>query len=53
MFDKNEDTCWNSDQVRKIKAGVKGGGGGTGGVFTMLNGQWYFLSWLKVDRLIE
>lgn len=27
MFDKNEDTCWNSDQVRKIKAGVKGGGG--------------------------
>ena len=27
MFDKNEDTCWNSDQVRKIKAVVKGGGG--------------------------
>lgn len=26
MFDKNEDTCWNSDQVRKIKVGVKGGG---------------------------
>ena len=52
MFDKNEDTCWNSDQVRKIKAGVKGGGG-TWGVFTMLNGQWYFSSWLKVDRLIE
>ena len=30
MFDKNEDTCWNSDQVRKIKAGVKGGGGDLG-----------------------
>ena len=28
MFDKNEDTCWNSDQVSKIKAGVKGGWGG-------------------------
>lgn len=33
MFDKNEDTCWNSDQVSKIKAGVKGGGGGELGCF--------------------
>ena len=34
MFDKNEDTCWNSDQVSKIKAGVKEEGGGWGaGVF--------------------
>lgn len=54
MFDKNEDTCWNSDQVSKIKAGVKEEGGvGSWGVFTMLNGQWYLLSWLKVDILIE
>lgn len=33
MFDKNEDTCWNSDQVSKIKAGVKGEGGWGAGVF--------------------